>query len=139
MKRMQRKNFDDLYEEMQKLFSEFQDMGKDVASMARGMPVDVHEEDGTFVIEADLPGVEKEDINLRADENKVEISAESKTEIKEENEKYYRQERSSRAFRRTVKWPEKVDAETIEASYDEGVLSVEAEREQMNGRDIDVE
>jgi HSP20 family protein len=136
---MQRKNFDDLYEEMQKLFSEFQDMGKDVASMARGMPVDVHEEDGTFVIEADLPGVEKEDINLRADENKVEISAESKTEIKEENEKYYRQERSSRAFRRTVKWPEKVDAETIEASYDEGVLSVEAEREQMNGRDIDVE
>lgn len=139
MKRMRRKNFDDIFDEMQNLFSEFQSMGKDVTSMARGVPVDVHEEDGKMVMEADLPGVEKEDINLRADEEKVEISAESKQEVTEENEKYYRQERSKRSFRRTVRWPEKVDAETIEATYEEGVLRVKAEREQLDGRDIDVE
>jgi len=136
---MQRKNFDDIYDEMQNLFSEFQSMGKDVTSMARGVPVDVHEEGNKLVLEADLPGVQKEDINLRADEEKVEISAESKQEVTEENEKYYKQERSKRSFRRTVKWPEKVDADTIEATYEEGVLRVEAEREQMEGRDINVE
>ena len=139
MKRMQRKNFDDIYDEMQNLFSEFQSMGKDVTSMARGVPVDVHEEGNKLVLEADLPGVQKEDINLRADEEKVEISAESKQEVTEENEKYYKQERRKRSFRRTVKWPEKVDADTIEATYEEGVLRVEAEREQMEGRDINVE
>ena len=136
---MQRKNFDDIYDEMQNLFSEFQSMGRDVTSMARGVPVDVHEEGNKLVLEADLPGVQKEDINLRADEEKVEISAESKQEVTEENEKYYKQERRKRSFRRTVKWPEKVDADTIEATYEEGVLRVEAEREQMEGRDINVE
>lgn len=142
MKRMKRKNFDDLFDEMQNLYSEFQNMGKDVAEMApigRGVPVDIHEEDGKMVIEAELPGVSKEDINLRADGKKVDISAESSQEVKEQNEKYYRQERSSRKFRRRIQWPEKVDPETIEASYDDGVLRVEAEREEMNGRDIDVE
>jgi HSP20 family protein len=104
------------------------------------VPVDVTEEDGRITVRADLPGVEKEEINVKADEEKIEIMAESAQEVKEENEKYYRKERSSRTFQRTVAWPKPVDPETIEAEYEDGVLTVTAEvSEEEEGRDIEIE
>lgn len=143
MRKMQRESFDDLFDQMQNLFNEFQSMGRDVtgdlAGMGQGMPVDVHEEDGEIVIEADLPGVDKEDINLKADGEKVEISAQSTQEVKEENEKYFRQERSSRSFRRSLMWPAEVDPETIEASHEDGVLTVRAEKTEGSDHSIDIE
>lgn len=141
MRRLKRTDgMEDLFDQMQKMFEEVQDTGRGLASDFTGtLPVDIQEEDGEYILTADLPGVEKEEINITGDESKVEISAESKAEMKEENEKYIRRERTSRSFRRTVAWPQPVDPETISAEYEEGVLTITAEKQENGGKTIEVE
>ncbi|QGA79998.1 Hsp20/alpha crystallin family protein [Candidatus Nanohalobium constans] len=140
MRRLDRQNSDDLFEQMQNMIEEFQNKGMNLATEFTGhMPIDVREEDGNLIISADLPGVQKEDINIKADGQKVEISAEASQEIKEENEKYLRKERSSRSFRRTVQWPREVDEETINAEYEDGVLEISAELSEDEGTEIEIE
>jgi len=135
---MRRDPLDDMLDRMQNLFEEFHDKGRDLTGVGT-IPVDIQDEGDRLVVKADLPGVEKEDINLKADSDRVEISAESSHEVKEENEKYLKRERQSRSFRRTVRWPEAVDEESVEASFDEGVLTVTADKEESSGRDIEIE
>lgn len=138
MRRMKRDSFEDLFDQMQNLFSEFQDVGRDLTGLGR-MPVDIHEQDGEIVVKADLPGVEKQDINLKADEDTLEIAAESSEEVQEENEKYFRRERSKRTYRRTISWPATVDTSSISAEYEDGVLTVTATKEDSEGLDIEIE
>lgn len=125
-----RDHIDDIFEHMQKMFNNIQDLGSDAASnLVTNMAVDVHEDNGKVIVTADMPGVQKEDIDIKADNKGIEIFAESKEEIQEENEKYFRRERSSRSYRRTVSWPTSIDEESIKAHYQDGVLRVEAEKE----------
>lgn len=139
MRRLDRRDdIDDVFDQMQSMFKNFQEFGEELA-FGSNVPVDIKEEEGKIVMSADLPGVEKEDINLKADEEGVEISAESSQEIKEENEKYVRRERSSRSFRRRVRWPTEIDPETITAEYEDGVLNIEAEKEESEDWDIEIE
>ncbi len=139
-RRLRRDSFEDVFGQMQNFFEQFQEMGKDLGQNIIGMvPVDIREEGDDIVISADLPGVSKEEINLKADEETVQISAESSQELQEENEKYIRRERSSRQFHRTVSWPEEIDPETIHAHFEDGVLEVRAERVEGSGRDIEIQ
>lgn len=140
MRRLRRAdNVDDIFNQMEKMFSEFQEKGRSFANdFTTGFPVDIAEEDGEFVVSADMPGVQKEEINVTADAEGVEISAESTQELEEENEKYYRRERSRKAFNRRVSFPQPVDPETIEASYSDGVLEIRAEKEHENGKSVDI-
>lgn len=132
-KRLDRENSTkDVFDQMHKMFNQMQNFSKDL-NFRSSVPVDIKEEDGKVVLTADLPGVQKDNINLKADEDSVEISAESSTEVKEENEKYLRKERSSRSFRRVISWPTSIDSETIKAEYEDGVLSVEAEKKDSSG------
>lgn len=129
-----RDNLDDVFDQMHKMFNQFQDM----ADFRSTVPVNVKQEDGKIVVEAELPGVDKDNINLKADDDGLEIAAESSAEIQEENEKYLRKERTSRTYRRRVAWPAEVDPETVTASYEDGILTVEAEMEEEN-EDWDIE
>jgi len=140
MKKMNRNDrFDNVFDQFQSMFNQFQNYGKEL-ELGSNVAVNIIEEEGKLVLTADLPGVQKEDISLKADENGVEISAESKQEIKEENEKYFRKERSSRKYNRRVAWPTDIDPETIKAKYEDGVLTVEAETEESDDEwNIDIE
>lgn len=132
-KRLDRENSTkEVFDQMHKMFNQMQNFSKDL-NFRSSVPVDIKEEDGKVVLTADLPGVQKDNINLKADEDSVEISAESSTEVKEENEKYLRKERSSRSFRRVISWPTSIDSETIKAEYEDGVLRVEAEKKDSSG------
>ena len=136
MKRIDRRDdLDDVFDRMQKMFNQFQDF----TELNQAMPVNMKEEDDRIIITADMPGIRKEDINLKADDSGVEISAEASEEIREENEKYLRKERSSRQYRRKVSWPTQVDPETIKAKYEDGVLTVEAEKEESEDWNVEVE
>ena len=141
MRRLKRQDdVDDLFKQMENLFSQFHEKGMDFASELRpNFPVDIAEEEGQYIVTADLPGVEKEEINIKADNEGVEISAESSHEIEEENEKYYRKERSQRQFNRRVSFPSQVEAESIEASYEDGVLTITADKDEEEGHDIEIE
>lgn len=85
-------------------------------------PVDIEETDDAYVIEADLPGVKREDINIEVAGNELSVTG----EIKERQRKgvLRRQTRRVGRFDYRVKLPEQVDADKIDANIDGGVLAV---------------
>ena len=77
-----------------------------------------------FVLRADLPGLSEQDVNIELEDNVLTISGERKAEHEERKEGYYRVERSSGSFRRSLTLPEGVDPEAVKATFDRGVLEV---------------
>ena len=86
--------------------------------------VDVIDRDKEVVVRADLPGVAKEEIDIQVGENTVTIRGESRREVKEEKENYYRRELSYGGFSRTVGLPAAVDGDKAKAELKDGVLEV---------------
>jgi HSP20 family protein len=89
--------------------------------------VDVMEKNGAFKVRADLPGVKKEDINVRIDGNIVQIDAETKKEkdVKEEGGKLLRSERYYGSVSRTFSLAQDVDESKAVARYEDGVLTLD--------------
>jgi HSP20 family protein len=95
------------------------------AAVRRWIPaMDLVETEDDFVLRADLPGVSEKDVKIELEDNVLTISGERKAEHEERKEGYYRVERSSGAFARSLTLPEGVKAEGIRASFDRGVLEV---------------
>lgn len=90
--------------------------------------VDVYEEDHKYVVKAELPGVNKDDIDVSVSGDTLTIKGERKDEREEKEENYYLSERSYGNFVRSMKLPSTVDADNIEASFDDGVLEVKLPR-----------
>jgi HSP20 family protein len=88
------------------------------------VPVNVKETEKTYVMEVVAPGFEKTDFKINLDQQLLVISAEKKAEIKNENEKQVRREYSYRSFKRSFTIDDKIDATNIEASYINGVLTL---------------
>ncbi len=86
--------------------------------------VDIKEESNRYVVQADLPGVKPEDIEVTLQNGVLTIKGERQTEAKEEKENYRRIERFYGSFFRRFSLPESVEEEKIEANYDKGVLTV---------------
>jgi HSP20 family protein len=89
--------------------------------------VDVVEKEGVYKVRADLPGVKKENINVRIDGNIVQIDAETQDakEFKEEGGKVLRSERYYGSVSRTFSLAEDVDDSKATAKYSDGVLTLE--------------
>lgn len=95
------------------------------AGVRRWMPAtDLIESDSHYVLRADLPGVSEDDINIELDHNVLTISGERKSEQEERTAGYYRVERTSGSFRRSVRLPEGIDPASITATFERGVLEV---------------
>jgi len=87
--------------------------------------VDVKEIDSGYVVNAELPGVNKDDIHVGIDGNVVTLRAEVKQEDKKtEGEKVLRSERYYGAVSRSFQLPVEIDAAAAKAKYDNGVLSL---------------
>ena len=86
--------------------------------------MDLVETENKFVLRADLPGVAEEDVKVELDDNVLTVSGERKAEHEERKEGYYRVERSSGSFSRSLTLPEGVDADAVEAAFDKGVLEI---------------
>ena len=85
---------------------------------------DITEKDGKYVLEADLPGFKKEDISLDIDKDCLTITAEHKSEEKEENaDSYIRRERYYGSYTRSFN-VKGIDTEAITAAYNDGVLTL---------------
>jgi HSP20 family protein len=95
------------------------------SSLRRWIPaMDLVETDDDFVLRADLPGLSEGDVNIELEDNVLTISGERKAEHEERKEGYYRVERSSGSFSRSLTLPEGVDPAAVKASFDRGVLEV---------------
>jgi HSP20 family protein len=85
-------------------------------------PVNIRETKDAYALEVVAPGFEKADFSINLEGQTLTIKAEKKAEQKEENEKHIRREFSFRSFSRSFKLDESVDAEKINAKYENGVL-----------------
>lgn len=97
------------------LFDEF------LREEVKGMSSDVYVKDNCYHIEMDIPGYEKEDINIELDQGliKIKVSNESKSEVEEKN--YIRQERKYNKLERTFYFSD-IDEDKIHADYKNGTL-----------------
>lgn len=90
------------------------------------MKCDIYEKDNMYHVEVDVPGFNKNDINIEINKGTLSIIAEKKGEEKEENEKkYLRRERSSYGKYQRSFYLGDVDEENVEATFKNGILKIE--------------
>jgi HSP20 family protein len=88
-------------------------------------PVDIYENGNEeIVLKAELPGLQREDIDLRVENNTLTLRGERKRDSDVKNEQYHRVERSYGAFSRSFSLPSRIDTEKVRAEFKEGVLSI---------------
>jgi HSP20 family protein len=99
----------------------------DTEAVAPKLRIDVSEKDNAYVVKADIPGVKKEDIKVRIDDNVVQIDAEVKQEkeTKSDGGKVLRSERYYGAISRAFSLAQNVDESKAQAKYADGVLTLE--------------
>ena len=114
----------DPFDEFNRMFPAFFDDGGLEKSFA-GFNTDVMEKEGNYILQAELPGFNKEDINIDLKDDILTVSASHKEEKKEEDEKtrYIRKERHSASYSRSFRVAN-VTPEDISASYKNGILEV---------------
>lgn len=123
--------FDDFFNDS--LFSSFAGMGS--------MKADVRETDKEYIVEAELPGVDKESIRLDVRDDILNISVERDEQINEERENFIRRERRFGSFGRSFRF-ENIKEDGITAKYKDGILTVtlpKLEGEKPKSRKIDIQ
>ena len=99
--------------------------GPGASALRRWVPAtDLIEGESEFVLKADLPGLAKEDVKIEVVEGVLSISGERKSEHEDRKGGYYRIERASGSFMRSLRLPEGVDAGAITANFENGVLEI---------------
>ena len=113
-------------------------LGSSTASMGTYPPVNVFQQDDDLVAIIELPGVNKEDLNIQAKDNTIRIAGQKGIEFPE-NVSLHRRERLSGVFDRTIVVPMQIDPNGIRAEYNDGLLAIFIPRaEQDKPRTIDI-
>jgi len=82
------------------------------------------EKDGNFVLNAEIPGVSKEDISVTIDKNILTISGKKESKKEEEGANFYLQEATYGSFSRSIRIPGEIEEDKVQASYKDGVLTL---------------
>ncbi|HDP97481.1 MAG TPA: Hsp20/alpha crystallin family protein [Euryarchaeota archaeon] len=123
-----------ILDEMDRLFDDFRSGFENYmitprtagAEALRAPAVDLIDEGDSYRIQAEVPGIGKDNVNIEVTEKDVEISAEIREEKKEEDKEsgYIRRERRYSRFYRRVPLPSSVKADEVEAELKDGILSI---------------
>lgn len=89
-----------------------------------GVAVDVVESEGNYTVQASLPGVKAEDLDITLEDNVLTVQGEVKSEERLANGNYHVRERRYGNFSRSLRFPVAVNAEAIEAHMEDGVLTI---------------
>lgn len=92
--------------------------------------VDIAEDDKEYVINAELPGITKEDVKVSVENGVLSISGERKTEKEEKGKKFHRIEQSYGTFVRSFTLPEGSSGEKISAEFRDGILKVHVPKDE---------
>ena len=112
--------FDDLFNELYSLPTSF--LSK--SGMDLSPRIDISETDNEYKIEAELPGINQKEIDVKIDNNILTIKG-KKEDVKEEKEKnYHLRERYYGAFQRSISLPNNIEPEKIKARFENGVLNI---------------
>jgi len=131
-----------LQEEVNRLFSTNLTGGFGEEGIGRGAwnpSVDIYENKDQIVLEAELPGMTREDFDLAIENNVITLRGERRFEKKDETDNYHRVERSYGSFTRSFTLPQTVSGEGATADYRNGVLRVTLpKREETKARRIEI-
>lgn len=102
---------------------------------------DIRDEGNELIIDVEMPGVDKGDIDLNLTHDRLSISAERKTGREEEDEGTYLRERSYSSFKRAMTLPVEVNPNKAKARFERGVLHIEVPKAKPSGegRRIEIE
>ena len=101
--------------------------------------VDIFEREDALVVRAELPGVGKDEIDVRVEDDTLILEGERKNEVESEQVATHRRERFFGHFSRSFSLPQTVDASKIEANHKDGVLEIVlAKLEQAKARKIEI-
>jgi HSP20 family protein len=125
------------FEEIEHLFDDFLSRGSwiqpflrrglselEVPFGSRSPKVDVIDRDTEVLVKAELPGVDKDHLDISINENLLTIRASTEHESKEEKGQYFRRELSRGEFQRTLRIPGPVEGDKAKASFSHGVLEI---------------
>ncbi|MBP1890362.1 HSP20 family protein [Clostridium moniliforme] len=129
---------DELFSSLLKNF--FDDNSLASMDLQGSFKVDLKETDKDYLVEAELPGVNKKDINVDIDNNYLVINAKRDESVEENKENYVRRERHYGEFKRSF-YIDNVDQDKISASFENGVLKVtlpKLVKDNSNKRKIDI-
>lgn len=98
--------------------------------------IDETEDDNAFYVQVELPGMDREDVDITLSNGLLTLRGEKKREGEVKGRDYYRKERTFGAFRRTLPIPAEVDQSAIEASFKKGVLYIELPKSEAARKQI---
>src|ERR671932_1188480 len=131
-----------LQDEVNRLFSSNLSRSYNDEGIARGAwapSVDIYENKDQIVLEAELPGMNREDFEITIENNVLTLRGERRFEKKEEGDNYHRVERPYGTFSRSFTLPQTVSSEGATAEYKNGVLRVVLhKREEVKARRIEI-
>jgi HSP20 family protein len=125
--------FEEMRDEMNRVFERFEGGWPGWTLPAPRWPkslmvpdLDVHENDKSICVEAELPGVDEKDVSVTFSNGYLTIKGEKRAEHEEKKENYYLAERSFGSFERSLRLPDTVDDSKIDARFEKGVLRITA-------------
>jgi len=117
------RDFDHLTNRFQRFFDEFPVFsGYDKDSFSPR--IDISENDKTILIDAEIPGVKKENLKITLQDNILTIEGEKKKVTEDEEKNYYREERTFGKFKRSFTLPVEVDSDKVDAKFEDGTLAI---------------
>ncbi|WP_102819207.1 Hsp20/alpha crystallin family protein [Mesotoga sp. Brook.08.YT.4.2.5.1] len=126
--------FEEIQREMDRLFNEafrgLNDQSKEAGMFSP--EVDIYEKDNSVFIEMDIPGIKKDELEIKVEDDVLSIKGEKKLEREEKERDYHRYERYSGAFQRIFRLPEYVKSDDVKAKYEDGVLKLELPKKERS-------
>lgn len=101
--------------------------------------VDISENDNSYLLEAELPGLKEDEIDVKIDNNILTIKGRKEKVSEEKNKNYYLKERYSGSFQRSISLPSNIDEGGIDANFENGILRIEIpKKNQKNAQKIEI-
>jgi HSP20 family protein len=122
-----KQEIDKLRQDLDQLFRRFRDefgVPRSLFKVAESVSIDLSETEDSLVLQAELPAIRPEDINISVTEDRLTLNAKIKEDVVEEREGYQRVARSSRSFARSIKLPCRIETEAVQASYEGNMLKI---------------
>lgn len=101
----------------------------------KGMSTDIQETDEAYLMEVELPGYKKDDIEIELKDNTLTITAKKDESIEEEKQNYIHRERKRGSYQRCFTIDENIDVENIAAEFKNGILNLELPKKQRGTGD----
>lgn len=121
--------FDQFNSEISRLLSNTR-TGNAAAATDWAPAVDIREDENRYLLVADLPGVDRKDVDITVEDNTLTFKGERTTEKEESNAGYRRRERVHGEFLRQFTLPDSADTENIQATVNDGVLEIAIPKQQ---------